>query len=191
MSLLLVGLFLFLGIHLTGAFGMRETMVERTGGEGPWKGLYSLVSLVGLVCITMGYAEARAAPSVLWVPPVWTRHLALTLMLPVFPMLFAAYLPGRIQSTLKHPMLVATKTWALAHLLANGMLHDVLLFGGFLAWAVIVRISLGRREPRDIPMAPPSGLNDGIAVVGGLMLYGATLMKVHLWLFGVPPLAMG
>ncbi len=107
-------------------------------------------------------------------------------MLPVFPLLFATYLPGRIRTAVKHPMLVATKTWALAHLLANGMLADVLLFGGFLAWAVADRISLKRRVVRPVAGAPPSPWNDAIAIVGGLALYGITLFWLHRVLIGVP-----
>jgi len=116
------------------------------------------------------------------------RHVAFLLMLPVFPLILAAYLPGRIKAALKHPMLVAVKTWALAHLLANGMLADVLLFGGFLVWAVAARISLGRRPPRPMmmPLPAPSLRNDVIAVVAGLAIYVATLLWLHRALIGVP-----
>jgi len=189
-ALLVLGLVLFFGIHMASVVGVREPAVARLG-EGPWKGVYSVIAAGGLVAMIWGYGLARVEPIVVWVPPVWTRHLALTLMIPVFPMLLAAYLPGRIQRTLGHPMLVATKTWALAHLLANGMLHDMLLFGSFLVWAVVVRISLARRPQRPIPMAPETALNDVVALVAGLLLYVATLMKLHLWLFGVAPVAMG
>jgi uncharacterized membrane protein len=109
-------------------------------------------------------------------------------MLPVFPLLLAAYLPGRIRDAAKHPLLAATKFWALAHLLVNGTLADVLLFGGFLAWAVADRISLKRRLQRPIQMAPPGPRNDAIAVVGGLLLFVLFLTWAHIAAFGVSPL---
>jgi uncharacterized membrane protein len=114
--------------------------------------------------------------------------VALLLMLPVFPLLAAAYLPGRIKAALKHPFLVAVKLWAAAHLLANGTLADVLLFGSFLAWAVADRISLKRRPQRPLPGAPERPMNDLIAVVAGLVLYGVFVTWLHQWLIGVAPL---
>jgi uncharacterized membrane protein len=114
--------------------------------------------------------------------------VAVVLMVPVFPMLLAAYLPGRIQATLRHPLLVATKTWALAHLLATGRLADVVLFGAFLAWAVADRISLGRRPPAAVRTLPPGRYNDWIAVLGGLGLYAAFLLGLHQRLIGIAPL---
>jgi len=188
MTYLVLGLVKFLGIHLVGAVGLRDRMVGILG-ENPWKGLYSLISFLGLGLIVFGYGQARAAPVVVWVPPVGMQHAALTLMLPVFPLLAATYLPGRLSRwSGGHPMLVGTVLWGLAHVLANGMLHDVLLFSGFLGWALVVRLSFLRRPPRDIPRAPEAGYNDVIAVVGGLVLYGITLGGTHQWLFGVSPL---
>ena len=188
MSFLITGLCLFIGIHLVAVVGLRDAAVPRLG-EGPWKGLYSLVSVIGLVCIVWGYGITRGQPTVVWAPPLWTRHLALTVLLPVFPLLFAAYLPGRLSRLAGgHPMLLATIVWAVAHLLANGMLGDVLLFGSFGAWALIVRFSFLRRVQRPIPMAPPGAANDAIAIVGGLAAYGLTLWKLHTWLIGVSPL---
>ena len=149
MLVLVVGLVIFLGVHSVSivAPGWRTATVARLG-ERPWKGLYSLASAVGLALIVIGYGMARRDPVVLYTPPAALRHLALVVMLPVFPLLFAAYLPGRIRAAAKHPFLLAVKLWALAHLLANGMLADVLLFGGFLAWAVADRISVKRRPAR-------------------------------------------
>ena len=120
---LVVGLVIFLGIHSVSivARPWRDAMVARLGA-GTWKGLYSLVALLGFVLMIGGYSAARLEPSLLYVPPVGLRHLAGLLMLPVFPLLFATYLPGRLKRWAKHPMLVAVKLWALAHLLANGML---------------------------------------------------------------------
>jgi len=144
------------------------------------------------------YSRARSAKrfffndtatTEIYTPPAILRHIALALMLPVFPLFLAAYLPGRIKTAAKHPMLLSVKIWATAHLLANGTLVDVLLFGAFLAWAVLDRIAAKRREvPRVVPGAPPSAFNDAIAVIGGLGLYAAFLMGVHLWLIGVSTL---
>jgi uncharacterized membrane protein len=191
MILFLVGLVLFLGIHSVSivARPWRDAQITQRG-EGAWKGLYSIVSLVGFVLLIYGYGLARQSPVVLYTPPPALRHVALLLMLPVFPLLLAAYLPGRIQRAAKHPMLLAVKFWATAHLLANGALVDVLLFGAFLAWAVLDRISVKRRAvPSVAPGAPPSALNDVIALVGGLAVYGVFVVWAHRWLIGVSPLS--
>jgi uncharacterized membrane protein len=187
MGLLIAGLVIFLGMHSVAIVNdpWRQGMVARLG-EWPWKGLYSLVSLVGLVLIVWGYGQARMDPTVVYVAPDWGRHLTMLLMLPVFPLLLAAYLPGRIQAATRHPMLAAVKFWALAHLIANGMLADLLLFGGFLAWAVADRISLKRRTEPSVPRLPAAKANDLIAVVGGLVLYGLFLAWLHGALFGIP-----
>jgi uncharacterized membrane protein len=187
MTILIFGLVLFLGVHSVAIVApeWRARMIERLG-ENKWKGVYSLIAIVGFVLLIYGYGEARQQPVVLYAPPFWTRHVAALLMLPVFPLLFAAYLPGRIRTTLKHPMLAAVKLWALAHLIANGMLADVLLFGGLLAWAVADRISLKRRPPKPTPAAPPGRANDLIAVVGGLIVYVVFALWLHSLLIGVP-----
>jgi uncharacterized membrane protein len=190
MGYLILGLVLFLGIHSVAivASDWRDRMLQRVG-EGLWKGLYSLISIIGFGLILWGYSIARRQPVVLYSPPYWTHYIAALLMLPAFPMLFAAYLPGRIRAALKHPMLAAVKAWALAHLIANGMLADVLLFGGFLAWAVVDRISFKWRPPRAIRTAPPSAANDIIAVVAGLALYVLFVLWLHARWLGVAPLA--
>jgi uncharacterized membrane protein len=192
MLMLILGLVLFLGIHsvsIVSADG-RNRLVQ-TMGEGPWKGLYSLVSLAGFVLIVVGYGAAREAPVLLYTLPSGFRHLAALLMLPVFVLLLATYLPGRIQRAAKHPMLLAVKLWALAHLLANGTLADVLLFGGFLAWAVVDRISVKKRaaagQLRAGPVLPGSKANDAIALVGGLGIYVLFVVWAHAWLIGVRP----
>jgi uncharacterized membrane protein len=189
MAMLIIGLLLFLGVHCVGfvAPGLRSRAVAKLG-EGPWKGLYALISIIGLVLIVRGFALARQTPVVLYVPPHWLRHVAFLLMLPVFPLILAAYFPGRIKAAMKHPMLAAVKFWALAHLLANGMLADVLLFGGFLAWAVADRISFKRRPPQHIRTAPARPFNDVLAVVAGLALYALFIGWAHARLFGVSPL---
>lgn len=191
MSLLIAGLLLFLGIHSVAIFapGLRASAVERLG-LWPWKGVYSLIAIAGFALIAIGYGQARMQPVWLYQPPAGLRHLALLLMLPVFVLLLATYLPGRIQRAAKHPTLVATKLWALAHLLANGGLHDVLLFGGFLAWAVLDRISAKRRaNVVPPPGAPATVWNDAIAVVGGLALYVAFVGWLHRALIGVSPVS--
>ena len=189
MPVLIVGLVLFLGVHSVTivAPALRARTIHRLG-EGAWKGLYALVSLVGFGLICYGFGLARQAPVVLYSPPIWLRHVALILMLPVFPLIIAAYLPGRIKTAAKHPMLAAVKLWAFAHLLANGMLADIFLFGGFLAWAVVDRISLKRRSiPQVLRTAPPGPWNDVIAVVLGLAVYALLIGWAHLRLFGVSP----
>jgi uncharacterized membrane protein len=189
MTWFIVGLVVFLGVHSVSiaAPGWRDATAARLG-EQPWKGLYSLVSIASFVLLIWGYGVARLDPVVLYTPPVWTRWLAALLMLPVFPLLLAAYFPGRIKTALKHPMLSAIKFWALAHLLANGTLADVLLFGGFLVWAVADRISFKRRVQRPIRTAPPRAWNDAIAVVVGLALYFIFMNWLHVRWIGVSPM---
>lgn len=194
MNRLILGLAIFLGVHSLRIVvpAWRDAMVAKLGA-GPWKALYSLASLAGFLLVIGGYAAARAEPVPLWSPPPWTRHLALLLMLPVFPLLVATYLPGRIRAAAKHPMLAAIKLWAVAHLLANGTLADVVLFGSFLAWAVLDRISVKRREAAAPPAPPgsPAGpplRNDAVVVLAGLAAYVLFLVVLHTRLFGVSPL---
>jgi uncharacterized membrane protein len=191
MAVLIIGLVVFLGVHsiALAAPGFRSRAVARMG-EGAWKGLYSLIAAVGLVLIVYGFRLARQAPMLLYSPPGWLRYVTFLLMLPVFPLLIAAYLPGRIKTATKHPLLNAVKLWALAHLLANGMLADLLLFGGFLLWAGLDRMSLKRRV-QVVPSAPAGRFNDLIAVVVGLALYVLFIEWAHLRLFGVSPLSAG
>ena len=188
MTTMVLGLLLFFGVHSLSilAPGFRDARVA-AWGAGRWKLLYSLFSLVGFLLLIQGYAVLRLEPHIVYVPPDGLRHLAALLMLPVFPLLLATYLPGRIKRAAKHPMLVAVKLWAVAHLLANGMLADVLLFGGFLVWAVADRISLKRRPASTAPAASGSVVNDVIVVVGGLGLYAAFVMALHERLFGIAP----
>ncbi|MBQ0824413.1 NnrU family protein [Microvirga terrae] len=194
MTLLILGLVIFLGMHaFSMARGARAALIARIG-EGPYKGLYSLVSLAGIVLISVGYGQYRAGGYVpVWDPPVWTRHLALLLVWVAFVCFVAAYLPGRIKRGLKHPMLVGVKIWALAHLLANGDLGSILLFGSILAWAVLARISVKRRDvaAQHGGTATPAGWrNDVLAVVIGTAVYLAFVFWLHPWLIGVPVLPM-
>ncbi len=192
MSLFLAGLIVFIGVHSVSiaAPAWRTSRVARHG-QRRWKLLYSVVAGVGLILLILGYGFARGHPVVLYTPPVALRHAALLLMLPVFPLLFAAYLPGRLSRLAKQPMLLAVKLWATAHLLANGTLVDVLLFGSFLAWAVADRISLKHRSVADahaVPSAPGRTGNDAFAVIGGLLAYAVLLAWGHRWVIGVSPL---
>lgn len=189
MNVLVLGLVMFLGVHSISIVApqWRETMFRKLG-EPVWKGAYSLIAIAGFVLIVWGYADARATAAVIYQPPHWTRWLAAALMLPVFPLLLAPYFPGRIRAKLKHPMVIAVKTWALAHLLVNGTSADLLLFGGFLAWAIMDHISLKRRPERPIRALAPRPINDVIAIVLGLLLYVALLHGLHLRLIGVSPL---
>lgn len=187
MAILVIGLIIFFTIHSISIINhnWRNQMVKKMGGM-PWQGIYSLVSVIGFVMIVYGFGLARMHPVVLYTTPNWLHHITMVLMIPVFPMLLAAYLPGRIKTTLKHPMLAATKLWAFAHLLANGTLADVLLFGAFLVWAVMDRISLKHRTPDAVPVALRSKFNDTLVIVIGLALYAAFVLGLHKWLIGVP-----
>lgn len=187
-----VGIVLFFGIHSTAivAPGWRNEMVRRMGAV-PWKAVYGLISIVGIVLLIKGYGDLRWASSVLYTPPGWLRHVGMLLLVPVFPLLLATYLPGRISAGVKHPMLLAVKVWALAHLLMNGRAVDLVLFGAFLAWAVVDRIAVKRRSSRPAPAPglPATAFNDAVAVVGGLAIYVAFVLWLHAWLIGVPVVA--
>lgn len=185
MTWLVTGLIVFLGAHSISivAPAWRNAMLARLGNA--WRSLYSVVSIVGFVLIIHGYGLARTVPTILYVPPLALRYVAVFLMLFVFPLLLATYLPGRIQRAAKHPTLAATKIWAAAHLLANGALADVVLFGAFLVWAVADRISVKRRPPRPIATLPASPANDVIAIVAGLAIYFVFVLWLHLRWFGV------
>jgi uncharacterized membrane protein len=185
---LLAGMALFFGAHSVSivAPAWRDGMAARLG-EVAWKGLYSVVAIVGFVLMVRGYSQAKIDPRIVYEPVYWLRHLAAILMVPVFPLLLATYFPGRIKAAAQHPMLAATKLWATAHLLANGMLPDILLFGGFLAWAVVDRISLKHRPARPAKALPERRFNDLIAVVGGFALYVWFVAWAHYRLFGVSP----
>lgn len=143
MTCLVLGLILFLGGHSVSivAPGWRDRAAARIGNA--WRGIYSLVSLAGIALIVWGYGMARDNPVLLYASPTWTRYLTAILMLPVFPAFIAAYFPGRIKSALQHPMLVSVMFWSVAHLVTTGTLSNVVLFGSFLAWAVVDRISYG------------------------------------------------
>jgi uncharacterized membrane protein len=189
MPQLLLGIVVFFGAHSASivALPVRERIVAKS--EIAWKIVYSLASLVGIVLMARGYAEMRETPTFLYTTPYWMRHVAALLLLPVFVFFIAPYFPGRIKKALKHPQLVAVKLWAFAHLLVNGTLADVLLFGSFLVWAIVDRISLKQRPQRPLPGPPESGFNDAIVIVVGLALYAVFALWAHQALIGVRPFA--
>ncbi|GEC30726.1 NnrU family protein [Sinorhizobium fredii] len=195
MTLLVLGIVIFLGMHLVRVVApdIRASFIENRG-KGAWMGLYALVSLVGLCLIIYGFGQARGETAMLYNPPVFLRHIALLLMLFAFVLLAAGFLPaGRIAAAVKHPQILSIKIWALAHLLANGETSSVLLFGSFLAWAVILRISLKRRERAGETVLPvfKSTQNDMLAILIGLVAYVLFIWKLHDWLIGVAPIVMG
>ena len=187
MEQLLLGIVLFFGIHSMSivALPLRDKLVAKS--ELGWKLVYGIVSLIGIVLIARGYADLRQAPILLYASPHWLHHVSAVLLLPTFVLFLAPYFPGKIKTAVKHPQLVAVKIWALAHLLVNGTLADVLLFGAFLLWAVVDRISMKSRDARPVPGVPESGANDVIVVVLGLILYTGTVFWLHEVLFGVKP----
>jgi uncharacterized membrane protein len=188
--LLILGLAVFIGAHVfVTRRDARADLIARVG-EGPYKGLFSLVSLVGFALIIYGFAMYRREGMIeIWSPPIWARHLAIPLVWLAFICLVAAYIPGDIKRVLKHPMLVGVKLWALAHLLANGDLGSMLMFGSLLAWAVYDRISLKyRTDPGGLPIPIGGRKNDVVAILIGTILFAAFGYVFHpLWI-GVPVL---
>lgn len=186
MAWLIIGLILFLGIHSVSIFALplREGFVKKS--EKGWKAVYSVISFVGLGLIFYGYGAARLEPVLVYSTPYWFRHITYLLMLFTMILVVAPYLPGKIKQVTKHPQLVAVKLWAFSHLLVNGMLADVILFGAFLAWAVLDRISMKKREQREVSSLKPRGLYDIIAIVVGVLLTGAFIMFLHAKIIGMP-----
>jgi uncharacterized membrane protein len=188
MTLLILALAVFFGIHLVPTMtALRDRLIGRLGETG-YRALFALLSTGSLVLLIFAFAKAPVVT--VWSPPAWTRWIAAVLMLPAFIFLVAAYVPGKIKERLRHPFLVAIKTWALAHLLANGDLASMILFGSFLAYAVYDRISLkAGRKPTSLIGArgPAQPINDVIAVVLGTVLYILTLFWLHRALIGVSP----
>ena len=190
MTALVLGLLLFLGVHSLRivADGWRGRTLARLG-EPAWKAGYSLLSLAGFVLLVWGYGQARLAPVVLWASPTWTRHLAGLLMLASMVLLVAAYVPRNgLKARLRHPMVLSVKVWALAHLLANNTLADLLLFGSFLLWAVLDFRSLRQRDRAAGTVAAP-GTTAGTlrALLIGALLWAALAFWGHGLLFGVRP----
>ena len=184
---MILGLILFLGVHtLTTQRDLRARFIASMG-EGGYKIFYAVVSIAGLALIAWGFGEYRATGWVdVWNPPKALKHVAVALMLPAIILVVASYLRGRIYTTLKHPMLTGVKLWAAAHLLANGDLGSITLFGSFLAWAVFDRISLKRRSDAGGPPIPVGGPgNDLIAIAVGVVAYLAFAFAFHPVVIGV------
>jgi len=184
----ILGLVVFLGAHVFVSMrGEREAIIGRIG-RGPYLGLFTVVSIVGLVLIGYGFARYRAEGIIpVWYPPAWTRHIVVVLMWPASIAVVAAYIPGDIKRALKHPMLVGVKLWAFAHLCANGDLGGIILFGAVLAWAVYDRITLKRRADAGGPPIPVGGRrNDIIAIVVGTIVYLALGFVFHPVVIGLP-----
>ena len=220
MLLLIAGLVLFLGVHsarIVAEGARRRFIAER--GENAWKGLYSVVSLIGLVLISIGYGQAQETPAYLWIPPAWFAHVTLLLTAVAFVLLAAAYVPGnRIRAAVGHPMVLGVKVWAFAHLLANGELASVLLFGAFLVWAIADFAAARRRDRHgavvgggaapddegvgDVALHGSGAVTATRASGGGTMATVATVAVglvawvvfvgwLHRWLIGVSPIAVG
>jgi len=191
MALMILGLLLFIGGHSFTMMRDKRAAAIAKFGENGFKGIYSLVVLVGFVLIWIGFGQYRADGYIqIWWPPIWTQHLAALFVLFAFILLPAAYMPGYIKAKAKHPMLAAVKIWALAHLLANGDLGSIILFGSLLGWAVVARISIKRRTdpPSAIsaPVTAPQVKYDVIALVIGVVAYIAFAFWLHYLLIGVP-----
>ncbi|MGB3269633.1 MAG: NnrU family protein [Rhodanobacter sp.] len=192
MPLLILGLLLFLGVHSLRVFadGWRSRQLARWG-ELRWKGFYSLASLVGFALLVWGFALARQQPTLLYVPPLALRHLNALFTLVAFVLVAAAYIPrNHLKARLGHPMLLGVKSWAFGHLLATGMLHDVVLFGAFLLWAIVLFASSRRRDRRAATVRPAGTLaGDALTVLVGVAAWLAFALWLHRWLIGVNPLA--
>jgi uncharacterized membrane protein len=192
MHVLILGLVLFLGVHCVGILGSgwRNQQIARLG-EKPWKGLYALISIIGFVLIVVGFGLARRHPELLYVPPLWLRHVNALFTLVAFVLVAAAYVPrNRIKTKLGHPMLVGTTLWAFGHLLVTGMLHDVVLFGPFLLWATADLIVSRRRDRASGKVYPPGALQgDVVTLLIGVAAWAVFAFLLHGRLIGMNPLA--
>lgn len=191
MTTMLIGLLLFLGAHalrIVAEDGRRQ-LIERHG-EWVVKGVVALVSLLGLWLTVSGYQQARFSPVSLWAPPVAMRHLVLLLMWPAWVLMVASFVPGnRIKARLRHPMVLSVKVWSLAHLLANGQLHQILLFAAILVWAILSFRAARERDVGQPYRALARSLPATLAVlVLGTLVWAVFVWRVHLWLVGVSPL---
>ncbi len=191
MTALTLGLLIFLGVHCTRIFA--EDWRNRTRarhGEGTYMGVYTLLSLLGFALIVWGYSQARQQPVALWAPQPWARHPAALLTLVAFVLLFAAYVPGNgIKARLHHPMVLAVKVWALAHLLANHTLADLLLFGGFLVWAALSFRAARQRDRAAGTVYPPGRVAmTALTMVLGAAAWAGFALWAHAAWIGVRPL---
>lgn len=191
MTALILGLVLFFGIHSARivADGTRSAFIAKHGANA-WKGLYTVLSLAGFALLVWGYGLAREQPTVLWAaPPVWTKHLAALLTLIAFVLVSAAYVPGNgFKAKLHHPMTLGVKVWAFAHLIANNTLADLLLFGSFLVWSIVLFANARRRDRAAGTIYPPgTALRSVLTVVVGVVLWVVFAFWAHRWLIGVRP----
>ncbi len=184
---MILGLVLLLGPHVVTARRELRARIVASSGEGAYKTGYALVALIGLALVVWGFAQYRATGWIeVWQPPIAFKHITVALMLPAVILVVTSYIRGRIYTTLKHPMLAGVKLWAAAHLLANGDLGSIILFGSFLAWAVFDRISLKHRADTGAPPIPVGGLsNDMIAIAVGCVAYLALAFVFHPVVIGV------
>ncbi len=192
MTYLILGLIFFLGTHSVRIFAedWRTRTIARIG-PNPWKGVYSLISIAGFVLLVWGYGQARLTGDVLYSPPVFMRHIAALLVLLSFVLLAAAKVPGNhIKAAVGHPMAAGVKLWAFAHLLSNGSVADVILFGAFLAWAILDYIASRKRDRAAGTRYPAgSGARTAMTVVAGVAAWVVFAFWAHLWLIGVAPFA--
>lgn len=191
MTALILGLIIFIGMHSVRIVSddFRTRQITKVGAS-TWKAMFAAVSLVGFVLIIVGYGIARQDPVMLWNPPLWTYHVTILLTIPAFILLAASFIPGtRIRAKVGHPMLAGVKTWSFAHLIANGMLADILLFGAFLLWSIAAYASARRRDRKagTIYSVGPV-MRDVTAVASGLLVWIAFAFWLHIWLIGVSPM---
>ena len=192
MTYLILGLTIFLTTHSIRIFaeGWRTRTIARVG-LNPWKGVYSLISIAGFVLFAWGYGQARLESAVLYDPPAFMRHIAGLLMLISFVLVAAAYVPANhIKSAVGHPMVAGVTVWAFAHLLSNGRLADLVLFGAFLTWAIVDFIAARKRD-RAAGTVYPAGqaMRTALVVAAGVGVWAAFVYRLHFWLIGVPPFA--
>ncbi|MGE0232543.1 MAG: NnrU family protein [Flavobacteriaceae bacterium] len=187
MAYMVLGIVLFLGAHFVPmAPEFRSGLQARLGAQA-YRAGFSIVSLIGLVLLIYGYGQARPESPVVWTPPEALRHLAMGLMVFAFILLVAAYVPGKIREKVRHPMIAGVKVWAFAHLIANGRFADIVLFGAFLVWAIVDRVSLKRREAAGlVTVTGGPAQNDIVSLVVGITLYVGFLLWLHRLLIGVP-----
>ena len=193
MTALILGLIIFIGMHSVRIVSddFRTRQIAKVG-VNTWRAIYVAVSLVGFVLIVVGYGIARGDPVFVWNPPLWTRHITILLTIPAFILFAASFVPGtRMRAKVGHPLLAGVKTWAFAHLIANGTLADILLFGAFLVWSIAAYASARRRDRRAgtvYPVGPV--MRDVTAVVAGLVAWAAFVFWLHAWLIGVAPMGI-
>jgi len=193
MTALILGLIIFIGMHSVRIVSddFRTRQLAKVG-VSTWRAMHAAVSLVGFVLIVVGYGIARGDPVFVWNPPLWTRHITILLTIPAFILFAASFVPGtRMRARVGHPMLAGVKTWAFAHLIANGTLADILLFGTFLVWSIVAYASARRRDRKAgtiYPVGPV--MRDVTAVVAGLVAWAAFVFWLHAWLIGVAPMGI-